>query len=699
MTLRSGTVWTACSHGFHKGDLGGSPGTIADDIGFTVERVTTLALTGLGYKWTASGSGTNEYYLEALAGGDPGVSEPAGLTESGTAMSVGTMGSLAAGEWDWGDNDALGYSTVYVRTADGVDPDTLGGAVIQTTTATGSIIRLSFTAPSDADFVQAVAHRSTSPNFTTRTAVCTFTESDVYDDTGLATNTRYYYQCGALDNDDTTVAPAPQRVASTSAGGSDELSTYEHASSRNCRYKGKRFMKKRVLHIPKGDVESLYDHWKCDHGNIDPDYAAEWDGSTDYAVGDRVRGDGVNDTYAYECILAHEVSDEGAQRPPNTTYWKRLKFAPYIIASKKRREMLELPGYSELILLYNKPTAREILRQNANKAILEVKISAEAAEVLRESEGPPKYDADKTYAIGERVAYANKGTWATATGYSVADQVWGDGSPDANGYECIKAHTSSASDEPPNAEYWRPVLIQPWVCIQSGSGKTPSSEPTYWRASSNIIKGIEIGRKWDGSVTYQIGDIVWQADSGDNGYIKTYRCKVPSTNNSPAADTGTYWKVVEAKWISIDGKNIEFTGKGVIRLLGVSDDFDLDDYVYAIGHTNNSALSAFGTFAAKGTLLFYGYESKMKMEEGALAEVAYYFLFDPRGWQNNAFSRRLRKIVREEPVLDANGDDSGKTSRVVSWVPDHIHDEVPTERREVGKGELDFSAFNLMLTW
>ena len=39
-------------------------------------------------------------------------------------MTGGTIGSLAAGAWDWGDNDTLGFNTVYVRLTDGVDPDT-----------------------------------------------------------------------------------------------------------------------------------------------------------------------------------------------------------------------------------------------------------------------------------------------------------------------------------------------------------------------------------------------------------------------------------------------------------------------------------------------------------------------------------------------------------------------------------------------
>lgn len=75
------------------------------------------------YQWTASAGGTNEYYLEASGGGDPGVAEPGSVYENNAAMTAGTAGSLAAGEWDWGNNDSLGFNTVYVRLSDGADPD------------------------------------------------------------------------------------------------------------------------------------------------------------------------------------------------------------------------------------------------------------------------------------------------------------------------------------------------------------------------------------------------------------------------------------------------------------------------------------------------------------------------------------------------------------------------------------------------
>jgi len=81
------------------------------------------SIRSASYQWTLSGSGTNEYYLEASGGGDPEIDQPDDVLENDVAMSAGTVGSLSAGEWDWGDNDSLGFDTVYVRLSDSTDPD------------------------------------------------------------------------------------------------------------------------------------------------------------------------------------------------------------------------------------------------------------------------------------------------------------------------------------------------------------------------------------------------------------------------------------------------------------------------------------------------------------------------------------------------------------------------------------------------
>lgn len=88
-----------------------------------------INIRSAAFAWTASGSGTGEYYLRTAAGADPsgvltGLVEPANVQANGTALTAGTAGSLTASTWDWADNDTLGYSTIYVRLSDDTDPDT-----------------------------------------------------------------------------------------------------------------------------------------------------------------------------------------------------------------------------------------------------------------------------------------------------------------------------------------------------------------------------------------------------------------------------------------------------------------------------------------------------------------------------------------------------------------------------------------------
>lgn len=83
-----------------------------------------LPLVDDHFQWTLSGSGTSEYYLERLGGGDPQVSTPWTLEENSIEIPKGTVGSLSAGEWiGFKDNDGLGFTTVYVRLTDSADPD------------------------------------------------------------------------------------------------------------------------------------------------------------------------------------------------------------------------------------------------------------------------------------------------------------------------------------------------------------------------------------------------------------------------------------------------------------------------------------------------------------------------------------------------------------------------------------------------
>lgn len=81
-------------------------------------------VVGGAWEWLLSANGTNEYYLTRAGSiSQPSQRKPDVVLENNVAMTRGTTGSLAAGEWNWADNDELGYKTVYVRLSDGADPD------------------------------------------------------------------------------------------------------------------------------------------------------------------------------------------------------------------------------------------------------------------------------------------------------------------------------------------------------------------------------------------------------------------------------------------------------------------------------------------------------------------------------------------------------------------------------------------------
>mgnify|MGYP003631744927 CR=1 FL=1 len=107
---------------FHKRWIGTADGDYGNAANWE-----PISIRNPVYRWIASGSGTAEYYLDLIGGGDPGLTEPATASEdiagTDTNMAAGTAGSLNVSEWDWADNDTLGYSTVYVRLAGGTDPD------------------------------------------------------------------------------------------------------------------------------------------------------------------------------------------------------------------------------------------------------------------------------------------------------------------------------------------------------------------------------------------------------------------------------------------------------------------------------------------------------------------------------------------------------------------------------------------------
>ncbi len=123
--------------------------TVTDDGDGTITitlpndlSLTSLILTGLGityisvrtaaYEWNLSAFGTNEYYLEVAGGGTAGITvQPNGVRANGTHMVLGTVSSLAAGEWGYGNVDGLSNDTIYVRLSDGTDPDTKAADYIE----------------------------------------------------------------------------------------------------------------------------------------------------------------------------------------------------------------------------------------------------------------------------------------------------------------------------------------------------------------------------------------------------------------------------------------------------------------------------------------------------------------------------------------------------------------------------------------
>ncbi|MCZ2099176.1 MAG: glycoside hydrolase family 55 protein, partial [Anaerolineae bacterium] len=81
-----------------------------------------LSIRNSAFEWHLSGGGTGEYYLTGPGGTDPNIAVPARLYSYGAERTKGTVGSLSAPTWGYGDNDTLGFNTVYYRDGGG-DPD------------------------------------------------------------------------------------------------------------------------------------------------------------------------------------------------------------------------------------------------------------------------------------------------------------------------------------------------------------------------------------------------------------------------------------------------------------------------------------------------------------------------------------------------------------------------------------------------
>ena len=86
------------------------------------EILTDISRLGVNW-WAPSGSGTDEYYLLNTATGAYTTTKPGKIYEDNISSVEGTLGSLGVKQWAWGNNDALGYNTIYVRGSAGADPD------------------------------------------------------------------------------------------------------------------------------------------------------------------------------------------------------------------------------------------------------------------------------------------------------------------------------------------------------------------------------------------------------------------------------------------------------------------------------------------------------------------------------------------------------------------------------------------------
>lgn len=99
--------------------------------------VSDTASTSLTTAWSNSGTVPGEYHYTGA-----GVSaEPVYVFANGTKLTEGTLGSLANGEYAYGDNDSLGANALYVKLAVG-DPSAQVSGYVKILTTTPPILVL-----------------------------------------------------------------------------------------------------------------------------------------------------------------------------------------------------------------------------------------------------------------------------------------------------------------------------------------------------------------------------------------------------------------------------------------------------------------------------------------------------------------------------------------------------------------------------
>jgi hypothetical protein len=143
-----------------------------------------------------------------------------------------------------------------------------------------------------------------------------------------------------------------------------------------------------------------------------------------------------------------------------------------------------------------------------------------------------------------------KGAWTASTAYARDDIVrYG-----ANAYVCTSSHTSDILFATNSSKFdlmaqgiefsgvYNPSTLYKandivsyggavYVALQESTGRSPSSNPTYW---SSLVGGVEYIGTYSGSTKYATGDIVTY---GGNNYIAT----TDTTGNLPT--NTSYWKL------------------------------------------------------------------------------------------------------------------------------------------------------------
>lgn len=88
--------------------------------GFATTSFPLISLSdGVANQWVNSGTTSGEYYCAAANAPE---FKPSKVFAGGAELAESTLGSLAAGQWAWGDQDTMGVDRIYVKLAAG-DPD------------------------------------------------------------------------------------------------------------------------------------------------------------------------------------------------------------------------------------------------------------------------------------------------------------------------------------------------------------------------------------------------------------------------------------------------------------------------------------------------------------------------------------------------------------------------------------------------